>query len=140
MQWYLSVTHASYDLPATSTAILSIDDHATIGMQRLPCNHTAVLARQEDKAGCDLARLGRSTHRIGAELIYCILLHGRGDQRRPHGPGSNGIDADAERDLLVVEATGKGDDGSLGGGVVQEVRAADIGVYGGVVDDCVTRL
>lgn len=39
-------------------------------------------------------------------------------------------------DELVGEAAGEGDDGAFCGGVVEEVGAADVGVYGGVVDDC----
>ena len=36
-----------------------------------------------------------------------------------------------------METAGEGDDGAFGGGVVQEVGAADVGVYGGAVYDCV---
>ena len=106
-------------------------------MQRLPGDQTTILTRQKDETGRNLARLTRSPHRRPAKLIQSILLHRRGDERRPHGPRGNGIDADAEFDLLVVEAAGEGDDGALGGGVVEQVGAADVGVYGGAVDDCV---
>lgn len=106
-------------------------------MQRLPRNQATILTRQKDKASRNLARLSRSPHRGPAKLIHSILLHRRRDQRRPHGSGSDGVDADAELDLLVREAAGEGDDGAFGGGVVEEVRTTDVGVDGGAVDDCV---
>ena len=56
-------------------------------------------------------------------------------QRRPDRAGRDGVDADALPDVLVAEAAGEGDDGAFGGGVVEQVRAADVGVYAGVVDD-----
>lgn len=65
------------------------------------------------------------------------MLHRRGDQRCPDGTGTDGIDADTELELLIGETAGEGDDGALGGGVVEQVGAADVGVYGGAVDDCV---
>ena len=36
---------------------------------------------------------------------------------------------------MVAEAAGEGDDGAFCAGVVEEVRAADVGIYRGVVDD-----
>ena len=39
-----------------------------------------------------------------------------------------------------MEPAGEGDDGAFGGGVVEQVRAADVGVYGAVVDDGVAAL
>ncbi len=106
-------------------------------MQALPSNHATILTSQKDKARRDLARLRRPPHRRPAKLILGILLHRGGYERRPDGAGAHGVDADAEGDLLVVEAAGEGDDGALAGGVVEQVGAADVGVYGGAVDDCV---
>lgn len=114
---------------------LPINHHPTIRMQRLPGDQTTILTRQKDEARRNLARLAWSSHRGPAELIQSILLHRRRDQRRPHRSGSDGVDADAEFDLLVREAAGEGDDGAFGGGVVEEVGAADVGVHGGAVDD-----
>lgn len=37
-----------------------------------------------------------------------------------------------------METAGEGDDGPFGGGVVEEVGAADVGVDGGAVDDGVS--
>ena len=65
------------------------------------------------------------------------MLHRRGDQRCPHGTGTDGVNADTELELLIRETAGEGDDGALGGGVVEQVGAADVGVNGGAVDDCV---
>ena len=39
-------------------------------------------------------------------------------------------------DLQIVETAGEGDYGAFAGGVVEEVGAADVGVYGGVIYDC----
>ena len=104
-------------------------------MQTLSGNEAAVLARQEDKARGDLARLTRPAHRRAAELVLGVRLHRRRDQRRPDGAGADGVAADAVAELQVREAAREGDDGALGGGVVEQVRAADVGVDGGVVDD-----
>ena len=68
------------------------------------------------------------------------MLHGRRDQRRPNGTGTDAIDADAIFKLLVGKAAGEGDDGTFAGGVVKEIRTADVGVDGGAVDDCVAGL
>ena len=63
------------------------------------------------------------------------MLHRGGDQRRPDGARTDAVDADAELELLVGQAAREGDDGAFGGGVVEEIRAADVGVDGGAVDD-----
>ena len=71
-------------------------------------------------------------------MIQSILFHRRRDQWGPYGAGSDGVDTDTELDLLVGQATGEGDDGTFGGGVVQEIGAADVSVDRGAVDDGVT--
>ena len=63
------------------------------------------------------------------------MLHCARDQRRPDGPRADTVDADPELELLVGETAGEGDHGALGGGVVEEIRAADVGVDGGAVND-----
>ena len=108
-------------------------------MQALPRDETAILTGQEDEASRNLRWLARSAHRR-AELILRILLHGRGDQRGPDGAGTNTINSNAEADLLVRQAAGEGHNGAFGGGVVEQVRAADVGVHGGAVDDGVAGL
>ena len=109
-------------------------------MQTLTRNHTAILTSQKHKTRRDLRRLRRTTHGRGAELILRLLVHRGRDERGPDGARADGVDADAPGDLLVVQAAGEGDDGALGGGVVEEVRAADVGVYGGAVEDRVAAL
>ena len=108
-------------------------------MQALPGYKATILARQKHETSRNLRRLPRPTHRR-AELILRVVLHGRRDQRRPDGTGTDAIDADAVFELLVGEAAGEGDNGTFAGGVVKEIRTADVGVNGGAVDDCVARL
>lgn len=103
-------------------------------MQTLPGNHAAVLTGQEDEAGRNLRRLGGAAHGR-RELVLGAVVHGRGHERGPDGARAHGVDADALADLLVVEAAGEGDDGAFGGGVVEQVRAADVGVDRGAVED-----
>ena len=57
------------------------------------------------------------------------MFHRRGDQRCPDRTGTDGVDADTKFELLIRETAGEGDDGALGGGVVEQVGAADVGVY-----------
>ena len=104
-------------------------------MQALSAHETTILARQKHKTSCHLARLPRPPHRRPAKLVHRITLHRAGDQRRPDWTRANGVDANAKGDLLVAEAAGEGDDGAFSGGVVEEVRAADVGVYGSIVDN-----
>ena len=103
-------------------------------MQTLPRHEATVLTRQKHKAGRNLTRLPGPTHRR-SELIQSIFLHRRRDQRRPHGAWADAVDADAEPELLVREPSREGDDGAFAGGVVEEIRAADVGVHRGAVDD-----
>ena len=63
------------------------------------------------------------------------MIHRARHQRRPDRARTNSVDADAVADLLIRETASEGDDGAFGGGVVEEVGPADVGVYGGVVDD-----
>ena len=109
-------------------------------MQALPGYHTTVLTRQEYETGRNLRRLRRTTHGRRAQLILRLFRHGGRDQRRPHGTGTHGVDTDTVCDLLVVQTAREGYDGAFGGGVVEQIGAADVGVYGGAVDDCVAAL
>ena len=109
-------------------------------MQALPGDKTTILTRQKHKTGRNLTRLARPPHRRRAELVLRIGLHRGGDERGPDGAGADGVAADAVGDLLVGEAAREGDDGALGGGVVEEVWAADVGVHRGAVDDGVARV
>lgn len=116
----------------------TIDNNPSIRMQTLPGDEATILTGQEHKTGRDLTRLPGPAHRR-RELIQGILLHRRRDQRRPHGAGTDAVDADAEAELLVREPAREGDDGAFAGCVVEEIRAADVGVDGGAVDDRVAR-
>lgn len=87
--------------PSPAVDHLAVNHDTAVGMQALPGNHTAVLTRQENKAGCNLRRLRRTTHRRG-ELLLRRMVHGGGDQGSPDGAGADGIDADPSGDLLVV--------------------------------------
>ena len=131
---------AFFPSPANNKVHLPINHDPSIRMQALPSNHTAILTRQENKARRNLRRLCRPSHRRSAQLVLRLFRHGGWDERRPDGAGTDGIDADAVGDLLVVQAAGEGDDGAFGGGEVEEVGAADVGVYGGAVDDGVAGL
>lgn len=42
--------------------------------------------------------------------------------------------------MLIRQTSCESDDGAFGGGVVEEIRAADLGIYGGAVDDGVAAL
>lgn len=106
-------------------------------MQALPTNQTTILTRQKHKTRSNLTRLSRPPHRRRTKLILCILLHRTRDQWGPYRSRADGIDADAVGDLLVMETAGETYDGTFGGGVVEEVGTADVGVYGGAVYDCV---
>ena len=103
-------------------------------MQTLPRHETTILTGQKHKTRRDLTRLAGPTHGR-SELIDGILLHRGGDQGRPDRTGTDAVDADAELELLVGESAGEGDDGAFAGCVVEEIGAADVGVYGGAVDD-----
>lgn len=69
-------------------------------MKRLARNRRTVHARQEHKAGRNLARLGGPTHWRG-EALERFIGHGGWNQRGPNGAGCNSVDADAAADVLV---------------------------------------
>lgn len=114
--------------------LLSIDNHTTIAVYCLTTDLTAVCTRQKHHTSRDLAWLSRPSHRA-RELLDRFVRHGRRDQRRPDRSWRNSVNTDALADELVREAASEGDDGALGGRVVEEVGTTDVGVYGGIVDD-----
>lgn len=133
-------------LPSTSTylSISSILDplphlaphnNTPIRMQTLPTNKTTIRTGQKHKTSSHLARLSWSSHRT-RELLLRLLVHGSWDERCPNRAGTDGIDADSVFDLLVGESAREGYDGSFGGGVIEEVGAPDVVVYGGAGYDC----
>ena len=113
---------------------LPINHHPPIRVQALATNRTTIHTRQPHKAARDLARLAGPSHRA-AELLLCVLIHRRGNERRPHRPGADGVNADPFAELLVREPAREGHDGALGGSVVKQIGAPDIRVDGRVVDD-----
>ena len=69
-------------------------------MKRLARNRRTVHARQEHKAGRNLARLGGPTN-WRDEALERFVGHGGWDQRGPDGAGRNSVDADAAAGVLV---------------------------------------
>ena len=63
------------------------------------------------------------------------MLHRAWNQRCPDGSRTDTVNPDPEFELLIGEAAGEGNHGALGGSIVEEVGAADVGVDGGAVDD-----
>lgn len=104
-------------------------------MKSLTTHGAAVIASQEHKARRNLAGLRRPTNGR-SELLDGVVVHGGRDERRPDGTRCNSVDSDALADVLIGETTGKGDDGSLGRGIVEKIWTANVGVDGRVVDDC----
>lgn len=110
-----------------STFSLAVHDHASIAVNRLPAHLTRVSARQEDDAGCDLARLAWPAHGAG-ELLLRLLVHRGVNQRRPDGTWCYGVDADALADELVCKASREAYDGTFCACVVEKIWPADVGV------------
>lgn len=117
----------------------TVNDYTTIRMQTLARNQATILAGQEDKASSNLRWLPRSTHRRAAELVLSVFLHGRRDKWCPDWAWAHSIHTDAVRYLLVMQTAGEGDDGAFRACVIKEIRATDVGVDGGAVDDRVAR-
>lgn len=120
---YLSIPH------------LTRHNRPAIRMNRLPTNRTTIIRRQKHKHSRNLTRLRRPSNRR-RKLLNRLIIHRRGDQRRPHGPRRNSIHPNAFTHVLVRQATGEGDDGTFGGCVVEQIGAPNVRVDGGVVDDC----
>lgn len=106
-------------------------------MQTLPTNSTTILTGQENKTRRNLRRLDRAADGRLAERILRLRVHGTRDQGRPDWTGADLIAADSFTNQLVRETAGQGRDGAFGACVVEEVGAADEGVDGAVVYDCV---
>ena len=108
-------------------------------MQRLSAQLARVRARKEDKACCDLRWLSWPTH-WACERLLCAFVHSRWDEWCPDWTWRHRVYADAFVHELIRQATSEADDGTLRAGVVQQIRSADVGVDGCVVDDCVALL
>jgi len=111
----------------------------TYSVDSLATDARTVGAGQEDEASSNLRRLtGSSNGR--SELLLSFLVHGCGNQRSPDRARGDRVHTDAATAVLVRKTTGKGDNGTLGAGVVEKIGATDIGVHRGVIDDGVTGL
>lgn len=67
----------------------------------------------------------------------CIVSHitSVSSKREHTRPRSNSVNTNALADVLVAETSGEGHNGAFCRGVVEEIRSADVGVDGSVVDD-----
>jgi hypothetical protein len=134
---YVVITSSTRQDYSRQTASGSTVNHnTTVGMNDLPTDLGAVRAGKENKHSRDLTRLS-TTPNGSAKGFLRLLRHGRNDQRGPNGTGSDSVDADALGHPLVAEAVGESGDGALSARVVEQIRAADVGVHAGIVDDCV---
>lgn len=113
---------------------LSIHNDASVGVDDLSRQLKRICRRQEYDTSGNLRRLAWSTHGTG-KLLDRIRRHGGGNQRRPDWARSHGIHSDTLGDKLVGETSREGDNGALGGSVIQEIGSTNVGVDGGVVDD-----
>lgn len=62
-----------------------------------------------------------------SEALLRILVHGGGYQRCPDRARCNGVHTDTLTNNNVVKTTSEGDNSTLGGGVIQEIRATNVG-------------
>lgn len=117
--------------------LLTTHNGSTIYMQTLPTDKRAIHTPQPHERRRHLAGLPRPAHRR-CEFLLRLSIHRRGDERRPDGPRAHAVNADAVANLLIRERACEGNDGALGGGVVEQVRPADVRVYAGAGYDCGT--
>src|SRR5215204_5043662 len=105
--------------------------------QNLSADVARLLGGEEDVRRCQLGRLGRTSDGglRGAELRDLLGGHGGRDQWRPHRPWCHRVDPDALGYQVLGKPLREGDDGALGGGVVQEPRLWLVGFDRGGVDD-----
>jgi len=87
--------------------------NTAIRMQALARNKATIHARQENKAGRNLTRLSRPSHRR-SELLLRLLIHRRRNERRPNRPGTHCINSDPFLNLLVRERSSESYDGAFG--------------------------
>ena len=64
------------------------------------------------------------------------MIHSRRDEWCPDWTGAHSVDTDTlALHNLVAETSSEGYDSSLSGGVIKKIWAANVCVYGGIVDD-----
>src|SRR5829696_4314380 len=105
--------------------------------QNLSADVARLLGSEEDVRRCQLGRLGWTSDRglRGAELRDLLGGHGGRDQWRPHRTWCHRVDPDALGYQVLGKPLREGDNGALGGGVVQEPRLGLVGLNRGGVDD-----
>jgi len=114
----------------------AVNNNSTVCVDDLPTDLAAIRAREENKHSRDLTRLATTSDRA-VEALLRLLRHCGNDQWCPNRTRSDSIDTDALGHPLVAEAVCERGDGALCARVVEQVWTADVGVYAGVVDDCV---
>ena len=53
---------------------------------------------------------------------------------------THGIHTNSERDLLIMQTTSEGNDGTFARRVIEKVGTADVSIHGGVVDNDIAAL
>jgi hypothetical protein len=61
-------------------------------------------------------------------LVLGLFIHGGRNQRRRHWSWTNSVETNALTKLLIRKISGEGNGSFFSGGVVEQVRAADVGV------------
>src|SRR5919107_2699977 len=109
--------------------------------QNLSADVARLLGGEEDVGRRQFGRLGRTSDGgfRGAELRDLLGGHGWRDQWRPHRPWCHRVDPDALGYQVLGKPLREGDNGALGGGVVQEPRLWLVGFDRGGVDDARAR-
>lgn len=112
-----SVRHIAVEQVVCVSIHLSVNNDTAVGVEGLSGDGRTISARQKDKAGGNLRRLRGTAQRTG-EFALRLLIHSCRDERGPDGSRSDCIHTDTAADVLVVETTSEGDDGTLGRSVV----------------------
>lgn len=101
--------------------------------------HERALAPREKHVACrNLTGLSEPLHRCRVPEtlpLLTLLAYSRGDERRPDGTDSYGVNPDPLLHQLVRQRSGKRDDGPLAGSIVYAARGADVSVHRCAVDD-----
>src|SRR3712207_8782929 len=89
--------------------------------QNLAADVARLLGGEEDVRRRQLGRLSRASYGElrGAELRDLLGGHGGRNQWRPHRPRCHRVDPDSLRFEVLGKPLREGDDGALGGGVVE---------------------
>src|SRR4051812_17747623 len=100
----------------------AVHDLAAVGVEDLAGHVGGVGAGEEDVAGGDLDGLaGTLEGDVRAELLDVLGVEAGDDEGRPDGAGGDGVHSDLPLGEVLGEGAGEGDDGALGGRVVDQV-------------------